>query len=205
MPDYLGGPAGVDGALGLEASVVGVAEGAGDTAVDVPVMVWGGSVPGPSGSTTVVGACPGATDGLVSVGLVSGVVVVSGVGVVSDVGVVVVVVVLGWTYVRGTHVYAGSGTNPGGTTRVSGAAGAGGRGWYSLCSQAIARNARIRPTVDVRIRPLTMYPGQPWSGRLRVSQFQRLTDGPPSPAVRGPSERWPNSESCSPRETCRPR
>jgi hypothetical protein len=63
---------------------------------------------------------------VVSVGLGS---VVVGV-VVVVVGVVVVVVVgRSCTLVRGTQVYSGSGTNPGGTTAVSGATGAGGGGW----------------------------------------------------------------------------
>jgi len=69
----------------------GVAVGAGlavGEPVGVPVTVWGGSGPDPSGSTTVVGAWPGVGGALVSVGLVS--VVVVGVVVV---GVVVVVVV----------------------------------------------------------------------------------------------------------------
>jgi hypothetical protein len=96
------------------------------------VTVVGGSGPGPSGSTTVVGA-EGSVVG--DVGVVGGVDVVVGV-VVVGLGVVVVVVVLGvvvrgrsCTFVRGTHVYSGSGTKPGGTIAVSGAAGgAGGSG-----------------------------------------------------------------------------
>jgi hypothetical protein len=65
--------------------------------------------------------------GDVDVGLGSVVVVV--VGVVSVVvGVVVVVFGRSWTLVRGTQVYSGSGTNPGGTTAVSGTTGAGGGG-----------------------------------------------------------------------------
>jgi hypothetical protein len=89
--------------------VVGVDVGLGDT-------VLGGNGPGPSGSTTVVGAVPGGDPGLVGgVGSV-------GLGSVED-SVVVVVVVVGvvylgrsWTFVRGTQVYSGSGMKPGGTT-----------------------------------------------------------------------------------------
>jgi hypothetical protein len=91
------------------------------------VMVVAGNGPGPSGSTVV---------GAVSVGDVG---VVGVVGVVGDslsvgvgsVVVVVVVVYLGrsWTLVRGTHVYWGSGTNPGGTTCAGSWAGVGAGGW----------------------------------------------------------------------------
>jgi hypothetical protein len=91
---------------------------------------------------------------VVSVGLgsvVVGVVVVV-VGVVS--GVLVVVLGRSCTLVRGTQVYSGSGTNPGGTTAVSGTTGAGGGGAYALCTHAIAKNATMSPTVDVRMRPL---------------------------------------------------
>jgi hypothetical protein len=94
----------------------------------VGVSVWGASGPAPSGSTTVVG-----TGTVGDVGLVGDVDVVSvGLGsvVVGVVVVGVVVVVLGrsWTLVRGTQVYSGSGTNPGGTTAVSGATGGVGAG-----------------------------------------------------------------------------
>ncbi|MDT5292656.1 MAG: hypothetical protein QOF88_7545 [Mycobacterium sp.] len=93
----------------------------------------GGIGPAPSGSivtgTGVVGdvelvGLVGDVD-VVSVGLGS---VVVGV-VVVVVGVVVVVLGRCCTLVRGTQVYSGSGTNPGGTTAVSGAVGAGGGGW----------------------------------------------------------------------------
>jgi hypothetical protein len=96
----------------------------------IGVSVCGGIGPAPSGSI-VTGA------GVVGdVGLVGDVDVVSvGLGADEVVGVVVVVVgvvvvVLGrsWTLVRGTQVYWGSGTNPGGTTAVSGTAGTGGGG-----------------------------------------------------------------------------
>ncbi len=90
MPDYLGGVSGVGAELGLEAVVVGAGITAVVVTVGLPVTVCGESGPDPSGSITVVGASPGANDGLVSVGLVS---VVVGVVVVD----VVVVVVLGWT------------------------------------------------------------------------------------------------------------
>jgi hypothetical protein len=95
MPDYLGRPGGIDGGVGLDVTVVGVAVDAGlavGEPVGVPVTVCGGSGPDPSGSTTVVGTWPGVGVALVSVGLVS--VVVVGVVVV---GVVVVVVVVGRT------------------------------------------------------------------------------------------------------------
>ncbi|MDT5192324.1 MAG: hypothetical protein QOI28_4575 [Mycobacterium sp.] len=94
----------------------------------------GGIGPAPSGSivtgTGVVGdvelvGLVGDVD-VVSVGLGS---VVVGVVVVVVVGVVVVVLGRCCTLVRGTQVYSGSGTNPGGTTAVSGAVGAGGGGW----------------------------------------------------------------------------
>jgi hypothetical protein len=108
--------------VGIVVGVSGVAAG---------VSVWGGSGPGPSGSTTVVGTGVVGDVGLVgdvgvtSVGLGSVVVVV-----VVVVGVVVVVLGRSWTLVRGTQVYSGSGTNPGGTTwAVSGVAGAGAGGW----------------------------------------------------------------------------
>jgi hypothetical protein len=74
----------------------------------------------------------GAAVDVVAVGLVGDVDVGLGsvvVGVVSVVvGVVVVVFGRSWTLVRGTQVYSGSGTNPGGTTAVSGTTGAGGGG-----------------------------------------------------------------------------
>lgn len=100
----------------------------------VGVSVWGASGPAPSGSTTVVGTGTVGDVGLVglvgdvdvvSVGLGS---VVVGVVVVVVVGVVVVVLGRSWTLVRGTQVYSGSGTNPGGTTAVSGATGGVGAG-----------------------------------------------------------------------------
>lgn len=89
MPDYLGGARGIGDGLELEAVVVDVVVGAVVTVVETvgdPVMVCGGSGPGPSGSMTVVGATVElVSDGLVDVSLVS--VVVVG----------VVVVLVGWT------------------------------------------------------------------------------------------------------------
>jgi hypothetical protein len=97
----------------------------------IGVSVCGGIGPAPSGSTVagtgVVGDVGLVGDvEVVSVGLgpvVVGVVVV-GVVVVVVVGVVDVVRGRSWTLVRGTQVYSGSGTNPGGTTAVSGVTGA---------------------------------------------------------------------------------
>jgi hypothetical protein len=91
--------------------------------------VIGGIGPAPSGSIVTGTGVVGAVE---LVGLVGDVDVVSvGLGSVVVGVVVVVVVVLGrcCTLVRGTQVYSGSGTNPGGTTAVSGAVGAGGGGW----------------------------------------------------------------------------
>jgi hypothetical protein len=152
VPDYLGGARGVGGVLGLDASVVGAGLTAVGDAVGDPVMVCGDNAPDPSGSMTVVGVWP---DGNGEPDTVALDVVVAVVVVVVVVGVTVVDVV-GWTYVRGTQVYAGSGTNPGGTTCVSGAVAAGGGAWYALCNHVMAKNATISAAVDVRIRPLMM-------------------------------------------------
>ena len=119
------------GTSGVVGTVVGVPDllgtGNGVVGPGVDVTVVGGSGPKPSGSTTVVAIGSvgdvGLVGDVVSVGLSSVVVVVVG---------VVVVVVLGRssTFVRGTHVYSGSGMNPGGTTwAVSGTTAASGAGW----------------------------------------------------------------------------
>jgi hypothetical protein len=125
-PRYLGG-GGVVGAGPSPGS-----DGRMTVGIVIGVSVCGGIGPAPSGST-VAGAGPVVDVGLV--GLVGDVDVVSvGLGsvvvgvVVVVVGVVVVVLGRSCTLVRGTQVYSGSGTNPGGTTAVSGTAGAGGGG-----------------------------------------------------------------------------
>ena len=109
----------------------------GGVVLDGP-RVLGGKGPGPSGSTTVVGAPSDVgevgevgVDDVVSPGLVSVVVGVVVVGVCVVVVGVRDVVVRGrsCTCVRGTQVYSGSGTNPGGTTAVSGAVGVCAAGW----------------------------------------------------------------------------
>jgi len=127
-PRYLGG----GGVVGTGPSPG--SDGRTTVGIVIGVSVCGGIGPAPSGSI-VAGTGPVGDVGLVglvgdvdvvSVGLGS---VVVGVVVVVVVGVVVVVLGRSWTLVRGTQVYSGSGTNPGGTTAVSGTAGTGGGGW----------------------------------------------------------------------------
>ena len=73
------------------------------------------------------------------------------------VGVVVVVLGRSWTLVRGTQVYSGSGTNPGGTTAVSGSDGGHRRGLVGVVHPGDHEERHDqRRTVDVRIRPLMM-------------------------------------------------
>jgi hypothetical protein len=111
----------------------------------------------------VVAGLGGVLVGDVGVPLIGEPLVVVSVGEVVDVGDVVSVGVvrvgvgvirLGvCTLVRGTHVYSGSGTNPGGTTSDAGAWAGGGVGRYSWYSHHVRRNASSNPTVDVRKRP----------------------------------------------------
>ena len=127
-PCYLGG-GGVVGAGPSPGS-----DGRTTVGIVIGVSVCGGIGPAPSGSIV---AGTGVVGDVGLVGLVGDVEVVSvGLGSVV-VGVVVVVVVVGvvvvvrgrsWTLVRGTQVCSGSGTNPGGTTAVSGITGGAGGG-----------------------------------------------------------------------------